>query len=127
MTQIQTFLSCAAFGIVAGLFYELFYILLRPVRRRVILMIGDVVFCILCGLGFVWFSVAIRLGALRGYMIFACVVGFFLYRKSFHKTVAFFVEKGYNKIAERKLKQRKNRLWEKIASRCRRKKQKESP
>lgn len=55
MTQIQTFLFCAAFGIAAGLFYELFYILLRPVRRRSVLMIGDIVFCILCGFGFVWF------------------------------------------------------------------------
>lgn len=126
MTQITIFLCCASFGIATGLIYDTLLIFRCPFAGHAANVVSDLLFCLLCALAFVWYAVECELYALRFYMVAACVAGFILYRKSFHKTVAFFVGKVYNKIAKGNYKQRNKRLWEKIVNLCRKKKRQES-
>lgn len=128
MTQLQIFIVCTAFGILFGVVYELFYVLRRPFQKKYMLcVVTDIVFCVLCGVVFLFFITENGLGGLRIYMVAAGIVGFVLYQKSFHKIVAFFVERGYNVFIKRKhMRKKDKRLWRNSVSLCRKKKQEES-
>ncbi len=98
--QIFCILVCALFGVSGGALYDVFSLPYRATRLRALRCISDALFCVGFGILFLLLSVRLRLPDLRAYMFFAILAGFFLYLKSFHKIVAFFVGIVYNRIGK---------------------------
>ncbi len=98
--QFFVFLVCVLCGVASGPVYDLIYCARYPVRAAWVRIATDVLFFMLfCGL-FLFVSVVFSLPTVRFYMFGGCLAGFFLYLKSFHKIVAFFMEKLYNKFVQ---------------------------
>lgn len=98
MTQLKIFLVCLVLGVLGGVFYDVFYIPRSLFRRQWFRIVCDVFFCLCFGLFYSFMSVLLALPSLRAYHVLGCAIGLFLYLKSFHKIVAFFTEKLYNKL-----------------------------
>ena len=97
MTQAFVFLVCLLLGVLGGIFYDIFYIPRSLYRRQWLRYLCDALFCLCFGLFYGFMSVALALPSLRSFHVLGCVFGLLLYLKSFHKIVAFFTEKLYNK------------------------------
>lgn len=128
MEQFHAFLLCAACGIIGGALYDVFFCLAYPFKVKAVHIAADILFCIAFSVFYILFSTALALPPMRFYLLAGICGGFFLYLKSFHKTVAFFALKVYNvgvkiknKFNKRKRKQKKCR--EKAT--CLRRKQRE--
>ncbi len=119
MSQLRIFLLCAVIGVTGGALYDLLFLLFSPWKKRAAGIARDLLFCLLFLGWYLFCSLALGLPRMRLYLFAGCLAGFFLYLKSFHKTVAFLSEKLYNKIKARKPKKRKHCLWRErgIASR----------
>lgn len=96
MPQFHAFLLCAACGIAGGLLYDVFFCLVYPFKKRPIRIAADVLFCLLFAGIYLLFSTLAHLPPFRSYLFVGLCLGFFLHRKSLHKTVAFLVKKVYN-------------------------------
>ena len=124
--QIFIFFVCVSLGIVAGPVYDFLFCVRYPFKRKWVTIVTDVLFFALFAGGYLFVSVLFSLPGIRVYMFAGCLLGFFLYLKSFHKIVAFLTEKIYNKLELRKT-QRKEGKCPKKRSIFRRKRQEESP
>ena len=122
--QIYCFLVSLLLGILGGLLYDALVLFRLPFKSKWARYLVDFAFCAVFAGGYLLFSVYMGLPGLRAYMFLSCMLGFLLYRKSFHKTVAFFAEKIYNAYKGRTKRDR--RLCRK-GLRCRKKKQGGSP
>lgn len=100
--QFYIFLVCAAFGIFSGVIYDVFYCATLPFKKSWVKIAGDVVFSLVFIFCYIFVSLLFSFPAFRLYMFLGCVVGFYLYLKSFHKIVAFFAAKVYNKLCTTK-------------------------
>ena len=110
--SIFVFISCACCGIVSGLFYDVLYIARCAVcgihkqaytlKDRIFTASCDILYCAVFCAGFIFISVMFGFEGLRLYMLLGCALGAFLYLKSFHVFVAFFVKKVYNGITSKK-------------------------
>ncbi len=109
MSQLHIFLICTAVGVAAGPVYDLFDCLRRPFGWKWLRFITDFLFCLAFAGLYLCCAVFLSFPALRGYHIAGCLLGFFLYLKSFHKIVAFFSERVYN----RRKHPRKGKRWTK--------------
>lgn len=98
--QFFTFLVCVACGVAGGVIYDFFYLLRVIFPARWVRISGDVLFCLLFGALYVFVTVMMGLTGLRLYTLLGCVGGLFLYLKSFHKIVAFFLKKVYNGLKQ---------------------------
>ncbi|MDE7158126.1 MAG: hypothetical protein K2N74_00975 [Clostridiales bacterium] len=96
--QIFIFLVCVTCGLAGGVLYDALYCIRYPFRARWVKIVFDVFFFVLFAGIYLFVSVLFELPNLRLYMFFVCLVGLFLYLKSFHKIVAFFTEKVYNGV-----------------------------
>ena len=115
-SQIFVFFACTACGIVSGVLYDVIFCALYPIRARWVHIVTDMFFFVLFAGLYLFVSVMFSLPSFRLYMLCACFIGFFLYLKSFHKIVAFFMEKIYNGYG-RKRKQKEERGCSKKRSR----------
>ena len=122
--QIFCFLVFALAGIAGGFLYDAVSLVRVPFRQPWVRYVADFVFCALFAAGALLFSVHMGFPTFRAYMFIACMLGFLLYYKSFHKIVAIFVEKMYNGYKGRTKRER--HICRK-GSRCRRKSQRGSP
>lgn len=119
MAQLYAVSACLLAGIAAGLLCEPLVAVSAVCkgRSKVCTMISD----LLCGgvaaAVFVCVSAAFSLPDLRVYMFFFCGLGFLLWNRSFHRILAFFAIKLYNKYRSG-CKRRWLRLTRKI---CRKK------
>lgn len=120
--QIYCFLVCTLAGVAGGFLYDLCSAVRFFVRKKWVRIVSDVLFCALFAAAYLGFSVWLGLPALRFYMFAACLCGFFLYRKSFHKTVAILAQKMYNDYK----RIRKGKRVCRKGLRCPKKKQRES-
>lgn len=112
--QIFIFITCAFCGVVSGVAYDILYVArcavcgihkeAFTVKDRIFTIACDIVYCLVFCAIFIFASVMFSFYELRLYMLLGCASGAFLYLKSFHVIVAFFVRKVYNKIVHRKLK-----------------------
>ncbi len=110
--QIFIFITCALSGIISGVAYDVLYIvrciLCGPytaaytVKDRIFLVACDFLYCVIFAALYIFMSVLFNFGDLRLYMLLGCAAGAFIYLKSLHLIVAFFVKKVYNKINKRK-------------------------
>ena len=72
------------------------------VKDKIFLIICDFLYCAAFCAGFIFTSVMFGFEELRLYMLIGCALGAFLYLKSFHVIVAFFVNRVYNRIVNAK-------------------------
>lgn len=117
--QINFFLLCVAFGILSGVIYEIFYVLTFAFKNQTINGVRDFLFFACLSVLFLFYSVKLSFPNLRVYLCAGVVTGFFFYVKSFHKVVAFFINKSYNFII------RKIKLAKKVKYNDKRKKRKD--
>ena len=122
--QIYSFLVGLLLGVVGGFFYELCSLARKPFHAKWVRYIVDFLFCAAFAGGYLALSLQTGAPVLRAYTVLACGIGFFLYSKSFHKMIAFFVEKIYNDYKGRTKRER--RICRK-GSRCPKKNQRGSP
>lgn len=111
--QIFIFIVCTGCGVLSGIVYDVLYIARSAVCgvRSETFTVKDKIFTIACDLlysvifcaMFIFTSIMFDFYELRLFMILGCVLGAFLYLKSFHIIVAFFVKKVYNKITLKKI------------------------
>ena len=109
---IFVFITCTCCGVVRGIVYDVLYIARSAVcgirkeaftvKDRIFTVACDILYCLIFAAGFVFISVMFDFDSLRLYMLLACFLGAFLYLKSFHVIVAFFVKKVYNKFTSRR-------------------------
>lgn len=99
-TVNQLYILCAsAFsGIIAGVLYEFFYLIRRFVKLRALKIFFDVLFFFLFAAIFIFVSVVFDFPKMRLFMIIGAFLGFFIYNRTFHRIVAFLIEKLYNKF-----------------------------
>ena len=98
MTQLRLFSAMLLFGFAGGILYEPFLFIhhARLTRMKIIAALNDAVFCALLGGLYLLLCLSFDLTPLRVYHTIGIALGFFLYEKSLHKTVAFFARKVYN-------------------------------
>ena len=96
--QFYIFLVCAVYGVFSGIIYDVFYCAVLPFKRSWVKIAGDLLFSAVFILLYIFLSLLFSFPAFRLYMFLGCLLGFYLYLKSFHKIVAFCAIKVYNKI-----------------------------
>lgn len=106
--QVFTFLVCVSCGLAGGVIYDIFWIVQKLLRARWIRLLCDFAFVVLFGGLYLFVSVMMDLGSVRLYTLLGCLLGLFLYLKSFHKIVAFFCGKVYNRSNSM---QKEHRRW----------------
>ena len=99
-----------AFGGIAGFIYELFYVFLLPVKNRAVRQIIVIIWWVVVAFLFVFFNYFFRLGNFRVYKLALILVGLAFYFKSFHKIIAFFLNKVYNKCVSYLKKKRAKKV-----------------
>lgn len=122
--QIYYFLLAALFGVAGGLLYDCFSVPKKWLKARWFCWTSDVLFSLVFAAGYVALSVALRFPSLRFYHILGICLGFWLYLKSFHKSVAKFSKWVYNEY-RKSVKERLKCRTENGS--CRKKKQNASP
>ncbi len=120
--QIFIFITCACCGIISGIVYDVLYVArcavcgvhkeAYTVKDRIFTVACDIVYCLIFAVMFIFTSVMFDFYELRLFMLAGCILGAFLYLKSFHIFVAFSVKKVYNKITLKKIKKGKLK-WQK--------------
>ena len=128
--QFYIFLVCAVYGVFSGVIYDVIYCAVLPFKKGWVKIAGDLLFSAIFILLYLFLSLLFSFPAFRLYMFLGCAVGFYLYLKSFHKIVAFFALKVYNRIQTKISNTKKDKkVWhERTATpnRMRRLKQKRS-
>lgn len=105
-------MTCMLTGVASGVVYDVLYTVrcvlcgvnkgAYTVKDRIFLIICDLLYCLIFAAAFIFTSVIFGYGRLRLYMLAGCAAGAFVYLKSFHILVAFFVNKVYNRIVKSK-------------------------
>lgn len=91
-------LVCTACGVAGGILYDAIVLLRRPFPQTWVRIGTDMLFCMLFASGYLLISVWLGFPDLRLYYFASFLLGFWIYLKSLHKTVAFLAKKIYNKI-----------------------------
>lgn len=104
--QFYIFLICLFCGVISGVVYDVLYVArsllcgvnceVYTVKDKIFTIICDILYCLVFAAGFIFVSVMFDFENLRFYMLLGCALGAFIYLKSFHIIVAFFVNKAYN-------------------------------
>lgn len=98
--RVFVFLVSVACGVIGGALYEPFRLFNKRLRRQWVRYALDVLFCVLFAILYLCISVRLAFPDLRAYSLLSCLLGFGLYAKSLHKTVAFLEKKIYNKLKQ---------------------------
>ena len=125
MSGVDTFyvfLVSVACGTAGGLLYDAVTLLRSPFGGKWVRYGADLFFCGLFAALYLWVIVALGFPALRLYAFCACLIGFWLYAKSFHKIVELNEKKIYNR---RKPIQKGKKLCQKRGARDLRRKKSE--
>ena len=125
MSQTAIFFICAAAGISSGIIYDLLYVVRTfacggapaGALPKIITVSCDLAYFVCLAAIFLLCAYFFDFYEVRAYMIVACALGATLYIKSMHLTVAFLVNKVYNRC--RKIKKSKEK------PKCRTKRRKE--
>ena len=113
--DIFYFITCTSLGIASGIVYDVLYIArcavcgvhkqAYSVKDRIFTAVCDILYCLFFAASYVFVSVIFGFSNLRLFMLLGCVLGAILYLKSFHIFVAFFVNKLYNRLKNKKNRQ----------------------
>ena len=105
-------LCCFAFGGIIGFLYEPFYFLNLIIKSKLVNHLLNSVWWLIVSILFIFFSYYFNLGNFRVYKLEVILVGLLFYFNSFHKIIAIFLNRVYNKydkfLKKRKLKRLKN-------------------
>lgn len=115
MSQTAIFFVCAATGIISGVAYDLLYaartflcgVAPSGARAKIIVFSCDALYFVCLAAMFLACAYLFDFYEIRAYMLAACALGVALYLKSMHLTVAFLINKVYNKC--RKIKKSKEK------------------
>lgn len=122
--QLGIFLISAVIGLIGGAVYDVLSLACFPFKKfRFMPAVLEIVFCLLAAALFLFTSVKLHFPDFRLYMGASFLLGFVLYRKSFHKYVAFLGKIVYNEVGKR----RKVKKCQARSGSCRRRKQRGSP
>lgn len=124
--QIFIFITCACCGVISGIVYDILYIARCAVcgvekqaytaKDRIFIVACDILYCLIFAVMFVFTSVMFDFYELRLFMLAGCLLGAFLYLKSFHVFVAISAKKVYNKVTFKRLKKGKKKWHKKNAT-----------
>ncbi len=117
LDQPRVFIVCLIIGIISGVFYEVFGLIVCFIKQKYIKHVIKCLWLILCVPIFITFSYVYEFPDFRGYMAFGIVCGLYLYKLSVHKIFAILQNKVYNII---------NKLTKRIKARNERSKKKAS-
>lgn len=98
LTQPRDFILCVSIGIISGIIYDIIYLLTNHINKKIVTIIGQLIYFILASVLFTKLSQIFSIGNFRLYMAIGVMVGLLIYIKSFHKTIAKIDKKVYNKI-----------------------------
>ncbi len=98
MSGFRIFLVCVFIGVFGGVIYDAFFLPRDLCRTKWLRFVCDFLFCLCFGAFYLFSAVNLALPPLRFFHLLGLLLGLFLYLKSFHKIIAFFSEKLYNKI-----------------------------
>lgn len=98
LSQFYIFLVSVACGLAGGVLYDGFHLLCVFFRARWVRIVCDALFVVAFGGLYLLVAVSVGFPAPRFYIALGCVSGLLLYLISFHKIVAFFAKKVYNRI-----------------------------
>ena len=99
--QFHIFLVCVFVGVFGGLLFDVFFVVRNAYRKRWLRTVCDFLFALFFAALYLAAAVVLAFPPLRFFDLLGCIFGLFLYLKSFHKIVAFFSEKLYNKLNRR--------------------------
>lgn len=97
MGQVWHVFACLSAGIAAGALCEPLFAIFSLFRSKAVKIAADVLCGAVTALVFVLFFTVFALPDLRPYMLLFCGAGFLLWKRSFHRILAFFANKLYNK------------------------------
>lgn len=97
-SQFFNFLICITCGIAGGFVYDFFYCVRYPFHAKWVKIVTDVIYWVFFAALYLFVSILTGMPNLRFFTFAGCVIGLFLYLKSFHKIVAFFARKVYNRL-----------------------------
>ncbi len=101
--QFFVFLACVSFGTVCGVIFNIFRLLVKPIKYKVFQIISDVISFILTTIGYVYLSYRLYFPNIRLNMLVGVLLGVILYHKSFSIILANIGKKIYN-IFKKKIK-----------------------
>ncbi|MBQ2717783.1 MAG: spore cortex biosynthesis protein YabQ [Clostridia bacterium] len=87
-----------AYGISTGFLYDLFYFFELFVKSKIFQAVLDILFWAFSFLIFFYVNQKYKFSSQRFYFLLSFLGGFWLQHKSFHKILAIFAEKVYNKV-----------------------------
>ena len=103
-------LYCFAFGGIIGFVYDFINAFLLPLKKGVGKHFINLIWWVVVAFLFVIFNYFFRLGNFRLYKLAVILVGLIFYFNSFHKIIAFFINKVYNKY-DKFIKKLKNKRF----------------
>ncbi len=98
LDQPRIFVICLLIGIISGVYYEIFALVIKFIKVKWFVHALQGVWLISCSLIFITFSLIYELPDFRGYMAVGVGLGIYMYKLSFHKVFAIFINKVYNVI-----------------------------
>ena len=113
--QPRVFLACVSIGIISGVIYLPFYLVLQFIKINFVKHIVNGLWLTSCSVIFTYFNLIYEFPNFRAYMVVGVVLGIYLYKLSFHKVFAILLNKVYNVI---------NKLIKKIKAKNERRKEK---
>lgn len=108
----RVMLFCFAFGGIAGFLYEFFYFFMLVFKHKCVKHLLTFTWWVCVAFAFVFFNYFFHLGNFRVYKLAVIIVGLLFYKNSFHKIIAIFLNRVYNKyvsfLKKKKSKKVKN-------------------
>ena len=97
-SQPKVILICLFCGIIFGVVFDFLGIFKKVINKKIFSHIIDFLGCVICSLIFLQISFLKEVGNFRLYTLPCSLVGFAIYYFSFHKIIAFLLNKVYNII-----------------------------
>lgn len=98
LDQPRIFVICLLVGVISGVYYEIFALVIKFIKAKWAIHTLQGAWLFSCSLIFITFSIIYELPNFRGYMAVGVGLGIYLYKLSFHKVFAIFINKVYNVI-----------------------------
>ena len=98
LDQPRIFIICILVGIISGAYYEIFSLIIKFIRLKWLVHTVKGLWLVSCLPIYITFSLTCEFPDFRWYMAVGVSIGLYLYKLSFHKVFAIFINKVYNII-----------------------------
>lgn len=100
LDQPRIFIICLLVGIISGVYYEIFSLIIRFIKLKWLVHVVKGLWLVSCLPIYITFSLTYEFPDFRGYMAVGVSIGMYLYKLSFHKVFAIFINKVYNIVVK---------------------------